>query len=63
LAFEVNGQHIWAMHQDLETTMLTFVSKDVFVVVESLMESHCKDKSLELFHWHYFIVVIMCFVR
>jgi hypothetical protein len=26
------------------------VSKDVFVVVESLTKNHCKDKSLELFH-------------
>ncbi len=37
LTFEVNGQHIWAMHQDLETLMPTFIFKDVFVVVKSLV--------------------------
>jgi hypothetical protein len=37
LTFEVNGQHIWAMHQDLETMMPTFIIKDVFVVMKSLV--------------------------
>ncbi len=39
LAFEVNGQHIWAMHYDLETMMPTFVTKFVFIVVESLVKN------------------------
>ncbi len=42
------------MHQDLEIVMLTFVSKYVFVVVESLMENHCKDKS-----WNFSIGIIL----
>jgi len=36
------------MHWDLETMIPTFVTKDTFVDVESLMKNQCKDKSLEL---------------
>jgi hypothetical protein len=39
LAFEVNGQHIWAMHHDLETMIPTFVNKNVYVIVQSLMNN------------------------
>jgi len=28
--------------------IIAFATKDVFVVIESLMENQCKDKSLEL---------------
>ncbi len=28
LAFKVYGQHIWAMHQDLETMVASFVTQD-----------------------------------
>jgi hypothetical protein len=38
LAFEVNGQLIWAMHCDLETLMPTFVIESIFDVVESLVQ-------------------------
>jgi hypothetical protein len=48
LAFEANGQHIWVVHRDLETTMLTFVTTSVFVVVESLVKNQWKGKFLEL---------------
>jgi uncharacterized membrane protein (DUF485 family) len=48
LAFKANGQHIWAVHHDLETMMLTFVITRVFVVVESLVKNHWKGKILEL---------------
>jgi hypothetical protein len=36
LAFEANGLHIWVVHRDLETN---FVTKYVFVVVESLVKN------------------------
>ncbi len=63
LAFEINIEHIWAMHKKLETTMPTFVIENViFVVVESLMKNQCKGKSLELSFLHYFIYAILCFV-
>jgi hypothetical protein len=39
LAFEVNGQHIWAMHRDLETLMRTFVIESIFAIVESLVKN------------------------
>jgi hypothetical protein len=39
LAFEVNGQYIWAMHHDLETMMPTFVIENVYVIVESLVNN------------------------
>jgi hypothetical protein len=32
LAFEANGQHIWVVHRNLE---ISFVTKYVFVIVES----------------------------
>jgi peroxiredoxin len=37
LTFEVFGQHIWVVHQDLETMVTSFVTKDVFIVVEYLV--------------------------
>jgi len=49
LAFEVNGHHIWAMHHDLKTLTPTFVTKSIFVVVESLVKNQCKGKFLKLF--------------
>jgi hypothetical protein len=39
LAFETNGQHIWVVHGDLETGFPSYVIKDVFDVVESLMKN------------------------
>jgi hypothetical protein len=48
LAFELNFQHIWAMHHDLETVMPTFVIESVYVIVESLVNNQCKDEFLEL---------------
>jgi hypothetical protein len=39
LAFEVNGQHIWVMHCDLETLTPTFVIEFIFDVVESLVKN------------------------
>jgi len=32
LAFEANGQHIWEVHHDLETMMLTFVTTSYFLL-------------------------------
>jgi hypothetical protein len=49
LAFEVNGQYIWAMHHDLETMIPTFVIESVYVIVESLMNNQRKGEFLELF--------------
>ncbi len=39
LAFDVFGQHIWFVHQDLETMVTSFVIEDVFLVVESLVKN------------------------
>jgi hypothetical protein len=39
LALEVNGQHIWAMHHDLEIVMPTFVIESVYIIVESLVNN------------------------
>jgi hypothetical protein len=38
-AFEVNGQHIWAVHCDLETLTPTFFIEFIFDVVESLVKN------------------------
>jgi hypothetical protein len=41
LAFEVFGQHIWVVHWDLETMVICFVIKYVFIIVESLAKNQC----------------------
>ncbi len=38
LVIEVNDQHIRAMHWDLEIGFLSYVTKDVFIVVELLVK-------------------------
>jgi hypothetical protein len=42
LAFEANGQHIWVVHRDLETSFPSYMNEDVFVIVESLVKNHAK---------------------
>ncbi len=39
LAFEVFGQHILVVHQDLKTMVICFVIKDVFDVVDNLVKN------------------------
>ncbi len=39
MAFEANGQLIWAMHQDLKISLPSYVIKDVSIVVESLVKN------------------------
>jgi hypothetical protein len=38
LAFE-NNQHIWVVHRDLKAIIIVFVTKDVFVVIESSVKN------------------------
>jgi len=51
LAFQLNGQQVWAIHQDLETIMPSMVIKDVFVLVESLVKNQCKGKPCNFLHF------------
>jgi hypothetical protein len=37
------------MHQDLETMLLSLVTKDVFAIVEALVKNQCKGKTPQLF--------------
>jgi hypothetical protein len=65
LAFEVNGQYIWAMHHDLETMMPTFVIENVYVIVESLVNNQCKGEFLEKKIVHcltYFLLLKIYFI-
>jgi hypothetical protein len=39
LTFEDFGQHIWAMHWDLETIVTSFVMKDVFLIFKFLVKN------------------------
>jgi len=39
LIFKANGQHIWVLHQDLEIGFPSYVIKNVFVLVESLVKN------------------------
>jgi hypothetical protein len=40
------------MHQDLETMLLSLVTKDVFAIVEALVKNKCKGKTLQLFPFY-----------
>ncbi len=44
------------MHHDLETLTPTFVTKFIFVVVESLVKNQCKGKFLKLYLLACFII-------
>jgi hypothetical protein len=52
-AFEVNDQHIWAMHKDLEIIMLTFVNENVFVVVRTYAKVN---------PWNYYFCTIFIYL-
>ncbi len=41
LAFEVFGQHIWVVHQDLKAMVVCFVIEDVFAIVENMVKNRC----------------------
>ncbi len=49
MAFEINDQHVWVMHRNLETMLPLFVTKYVFIVSVSLVKNQCKNKNLQLF--------------
>jgi hypothetical protein len=53
LGFEVFGQHIWVMHQDLKTMVASFVTQDLFIVVESLVKNQCIGMS-----WFIFVLYV-----
>jgi hypothetical protein len=50
LAFKANGQHIQIVHQDLEIAFPSYVTKDVSIVVESLVKNKWKGNALKHFH-------------
>jgi hypothetical protein len=69
LVFETNGWHIWVVHQALEIGVPSYVTKDVFVVVKSLVKNQCKGKktfpscfSLLSFLFRYFIYLFPKYV-
>jgi hypothetical protein len=39
LAFEVNSQHIWVIHHELDFRLLIFVTKYGFDVMEALVKN------------------------
>ncbi len=47
LAFEINGQHIWVVHWNLDFGLLSFVIEDLFIV-EMLANTSCRDKFFKL---------------
>jgi hypothetical protein len=38
LAVEINGQHIWVVHRNLETSFPSYMIENVFVIIESLVK-------------------------
>ncbi len=62
MAFEANGQLIWAMHQDLKISLPSYVIKDVSIVVESLVKNQWKgNKTFPFFIFSRYL--ICCFPR
>ncbi len=59
LAFELNGQHVWAIRQDLETMMPSLVNEDVFAIVESLIKKKCiGNNKLVIFKICFRVIII-----
>jgi hypothetical protein len=56
LAFEVSGQHIWVVHQDFKTMVVSFVTQNLSIVVESLVKNQCIGTS-------WFIVLFCMFFK
>jgi hypothetical protein len=46
------------MHQDLEIGFPSYVTKDVFIVVKSLVKNQCKGNALKHFHSLCFFLLI-----
>jgi hypothetical protein len=57
LALEANGQHIWAMHWNLEISFQSYRTKDVFVVVKSLVKTNAKV--IKLFHFVFYFYIFL----
>jgi hypothetical protein len=48
LAFDVNQHHIWAIYLDLQTHMVSYVTKEVYVATIMQMEAKCVGLTLTL---------------
>ncbi len=44
LAFDVNQQHIWATHLNMQTSELSYVTREVYVTFITQVEAKCKNK-------------------
>jgi hypothetical protein len=58
LAFIVNGDTFWAMHNDPISKVRTIVTKDSFQSLISQVKSKCLGEFLTLFS---FLFILMCF--
>jgi hypothetical protein len=44
LAFDVNQQHIWAIHLNLHNSEVSYVTREIHVTVITQVEIGCKSK-------------------
>jgi len=44
LAFDVNQQHIWAIHLNLQTSEVSYVTREVYAIIITQVEAKCKGK-------------------
>jgi hypothetical protein len=44
LAFDVNQQHIWAIHLNLHNNEISYVTKEIYATFITQMEARCKIK-------------------
>jgi hypothetical protein len=59
LVFEANSQHIWEVHKDLEIVFPSYATKNVFVVVKSLVKNQCKGNKTFSFCLSFFYFFIL----
>jgi hypothetical protein len=48
LAFDVNKQHIWVIHLDLQTHVVSYVTKEVYATTIMRVETKCASLTLTL---------------
>ncbi len=44
LVFGVNQQHIWAIHLNMQTSEVSYVTNEVYAIVITQVEAKCKGK-------------------
>ncbi len=58
LAFHVNKQHIWVIHLDLQTHVVSYVTKEVYATTIMRVEIKCASLTLTLTSFFFHIIYL-----